>query len=178
MKKLAIFPGHVGKDAGAIDLAGPGGDQLMSIEAVITAGIASKMSLMCKLLGIANRVAVGSFDSRIAQTTDCEVGISIHADSVNSPLVHGFHVIYFPGSKVGKELAWYLDAALATSHDKARSPHSRRDLAILRNTPFPCVLVECGFLTNVNEEAALMNDEYQLNLAFEIVQGFRRWMYR
>lgn len=177
--KLAIFPGHVGKDAGAIDREGPATeDKLYSVESVVTWGIASKMSTLCKLLGVEHRLCFGSFTARLAESQDCTVGVSIHADALpDDPRVHGFHCLYYPHSAKGKALALRIEQELDTRHHKSRPAHPRGHLAILRDTPFPCVLVESGFLTNAEEEALLMDNEYQYNLAWALVAGARRFMF-
>lgn len=175
--KLAIFPGHTGKDSGAIDAAGGAGDSIHTIEAVVTAGIASKLALFCNLTGMDYRLAPGSFDYRVSATRDCTAGISIHADVCADPAVHGFHCLYYPGSVPGQGLARAIDESVSLVYQRARQVHSRRDLAILRDTEFPVVLIECGFLSNTTDEARMVTEEFQYNLAYQVLSGYRDWVY-
>jgi N-acetylmuramoyl-L-alanine amidase len=176
--KLALFPGHVGKDSGAVDRVDTAhGDNYHSIEAVIAWGVVAKMAHFCRELGHDHVIADGGWDTRLATSAGCGAGISVHCDRVTIPGPRGFHSIYYPKSQAGLALAESLDLHLGryVSH-RHHAPHAR-DLFILRKTTFPCVLVELGFLSNPDDEALLRNDEYQTNLAFQLIAGFRAWMY-
>ena len=175
---IALYPGHAGKDCGAIDgVDVTQGDVIHTIEAVITTGIVSKMSLFLTVLGIDHVVASGGWDYRIAATKSCTAGISIHADTCNDVQKRGYHCMYYPGSIKGKQLAESIDKALESIAPRARMPHAE-NLKILRDTVFPAVLVEAGFLSNTVDEALLSNNEHQYNLAFAIIAGLREHMYK
>jgi len=177
MAKVAIYPGHVGKDSGAVDGTDAAtGDQLHTIEAVISWAIADKVAGLLGDMGIEHTVGIGPFDDRIRDTRDCDLGVSIHADWLPVRRVHGYHVIY-NGDARDRELAHAIDAAMSVVSDRARQVHIRRDLYILRQTAFPCVLVECGFLSNREEEAALMLRSRQHRSAWAIVSGIMRYVY-
>ena len=45
------------------------------------------------------------------------------------------------------------------------------DYYMLKCTPNPSVLVECGFLSNALDEALLVTAEYQKAIAFAIFKG-------
>ena len=49
------------------------------------------------------------------------------------------------------------------------------NFSVLRETEVPCVLVECGFLTNVEDAARLATDEYQEKLAQGIYDGLANY---
>jgi N-acetylmuramoyl-L-alanine amidase len=168
MPCFAVFPGHVGKDSGAIDPAG-GGDFLHTIEATVTLSIAHKVCSLLDLMGIDYRFLPGSFEARIKMSEGCTCGLSIHADISLDKSIHGYHVMYYPRSKKGKLLAENLDESLKTTFHRARKVHSRRDLAILRRTSFPCALVEVGFLSNQIDEAELLQPHYQHRFAIALV---------
>jgi N-acetylmuramoyl-L-alanine amidase len=173
---IALFPGHVGKDSGAIDPTGPG-DRLNTVEAAVTAGITGKISMLLKLLGLDHIYAAGGWDYRIIATKACNLGVEIHADICSNENAGGFHVIHHPSSAKGKELAACIDRALGLNLTRARDPHSAR-LKILTDTGFPVVVVECGFLSNTIDEALLLNEEHQYNIAFAVVQGIREFVYK
>jgi N-acetylmuramoyl-L-alanine amidase len=174
--KTAIFVGHVGKDSGAID--GAGNDNIYTIEAVVTQAISFKIAHFLKVLGNEHRLVDGDWVTRLTESSDCDVGISIHADVSAHPEARGFHLIYYQHSEEGRNLADCIDRALDIYARRNRAPHPRNNLIILRKTPFPCVIVETGFISNTTEEAQLGNDEYQWNLAFQIVVGLRSYIYR
>lgn len=178
MPKVAIYPGHIGKDSGAIDTTDIyAGDEIHTIEAAVTWGIADKVAGLLCCMGIEQAIGIGSFENRIEDTRDCSLGVSIHIDAFEERSAHGFHMIHYPGSVGGMLLADELDKSMSVVCHRNRKPHARGDLAIVRDTLFPCVLVECGFLTNPEEEAALQQRTRQYRLAWGIVDGLMRYLF-
>lgn len=49
------------------------------------------------------------------------------------------------------------------------------NFAVLRRTNMPAVLVECGFITNINEEKYMMTDDGQAYLASAIYRAFKEY---
>lgn len=177
MKRLAIFKGHCGKDSGAIDGAGGSGDNRHTIEVEIISGIVSKIATLLDWLGMDHIVCSGDWSTRLAMSAGCDSGISIHADTCIDSRVTGPHVLYWPKSDNGRMLATYLDLAIDSYTPHSRRPHGER-MYILQHTPFECVIVECGFLSNVSDEAVLAQESHQRNLAYQIVAGWRGYVYR
>ena len=128
--KIAIYPGHVGKDSGAVDGRGLS-DGYYSIEAVITYAISRKMYEYCQDTGLEPILADGDFDTRIAETVQCDLGVSIHCDAFRNQNVSGYHCIYRHGNAEGKRLAGVIDSHMSVISDRARSPHSRTKFALV-----------------------------------------------
>ena len=51
------------------------------------------------------------------------------------------------------------------------------DGEVIENVEIPTTLVECGFLSNPEEEAQLQNEEYQDRLAWGIYNGIIDYFY-
>ena len=47
---------------------------------------------------------------------------------------------------------------------------------MLKKTPTPTVIVECGFLSNYEESALLSEDMYQERIAWAIVMGIMQYL--
>ena len=47
---------------------------------------------------------------------------------------------------------------------------------MLRNTALPAALVECGFLSNAEEEKLLLDETYQRRIAQAVAGGLENWM--
>ena len=62
-------------------------------------------------------------------------------------------------------LVKYLD------DNNSRVAKKLTDVYLLKNVNVPSVIVECGFLSNSNEEKLLSNEEYQSKIAFSIYLG-------
>lgn len=99
--------------------------------------------------------------------------VSIHQNAFPQPKVKGAQVFYHGSSEEGKNLANYIQQAIKTHADPSnqRVPKQNADYYVLRTTKIPAVIVECGFLTNPEEEARLNTDEYQEAIAWGIYIG-------
>ena len=170
--KLAIFPGHVGKDSGAIDrVQGHEDDRVYSIESVINGQVANLVKAKCDHMGIFAEIFYGSFENRINDSQHCNIGISLHCDAAKASQANGYTIFHFPGSIKGRELSISLNYqmdALVSDYIKPRgiNPHN---YYILSKTKFPCVLLEMGFLTNKNDEVLLHLYNTQNIISFAIV---------
>ena len=174
MKPIAIFPGHVGKDTGAAAKSDSG---FFYCESVVNFAVAIRVVRALESLGYPAQLYCGSFASRVSDSKGSPLGVSIHCDSIDNKSICGFHVMHYPDSVNGEKLAIHIHETLQNNGVKnARSIHTRDDLAILRDTSFPCVRVESGFLTNPDECERLHNVVYQEKLAMSIVTGIVRYL--
>lgn len=164
--KVALFPGHVGKDSGAVDP--DDNDSIYTVESDLTKIITNEVSKLLNQFYFENVVCSGSWEERIIKSSGCDFGVSIHAD-VSYKNVFGHHVIYFPKSKKGEIFAWAMEHNLLYNK-RCRFPHAE-NLKILRDTKFPCILIEVGFISNEKEEVFLNDSENQKLIARDIVKG-------
>ena len=82
-------------------------------------------------------------------------------------------MFYYKTSTEGKRLAESIQQSLIDTVDsentRAAKPNS--DYYVLRTTEIPAAIVECGFLSNPEEEKKLNDDEYQQKTAWAIYKG-------
>ena len=99
--------------------------------------------------------------------------ISIHQNSYPSSDVHGAQVFYPQGSEKSKQLADHIQSALIKGLDpnNHREAKANAEYYLFRDNPYPIVIVECGFLSNPEEEKQLLEDGYQNKLAWGIYTG-------
>lgn len=94
---------------------------------------------------------------------DCVV--SIHQNKYTQQSRRGAQTFFWGDSS----LADVLQAALNENLNKVNTGRTfsalKGDYYILRQTPYPSALVECGFLSNPLDEALLVTDEYQNKVA-------------
>ena len=104
--------------------------------------------------------------------------ISIHQNSFPDGSVSGPQVFFFDQSKEGEKLAATIQAVLneQLNPPKQRVSKSNNDYYILKKTPTPTVIVECGFLSNETEAANLTDDAYQDKLARAIYSGVMQYL--
>lgn len=99
-----------------------------------------------------------------------DILVSIHQNSFTQPSVHGAQVFYSKGSEEGKRLAIIIQNKIKESVDltNKRKAKSNKNYYVLNQSKIPAVIIECGFLTNAEEEAKLNNTAYQKSLALAI----------
>ncbi len=109
----------------------------------------------------------------ITNTSQADILISIHQNAFPTSSPKGAQVFYHKQSTQGKELAQYIQDSLKqrTDPDNTRQPKANTDYYILRTTEIPAALVECGFLSNPQEEQKLNDTEYQDKVAWGIYCG-------
>jgi len=104
--------------------------------------------------------------------------ISIHQNSYTSPEIQGAQVFYYGQSENGKKLAEILQTALIeqVDPDNHRAAKANESYYLLKKTPTPTVIVECGFLSNPIEAELLLQDDYQDQLVNAIYTGIKTYL--
>lgn len=96
--------------------------------------------------------------------------ISIHQNSFPSPKEYGSQVFFLTGSTKSEQLAKQIQKQLITTLDPAnhRQAKSNHSYYLLKNAPSPMVIIECGFLSNLEESTKLNSSTYQQQVAWAI----------
>ena len=105
--------------------------------------------------------------------------ISIHCNNFPSSSRRGAQVFYSAGSTEGKALASTVQNALnKLNSEKTGRTYSALggDYYILNCTSYPAVIVECGFLSNPEDEKLLTDDGYRLTLASAVARAVNEYI--
>ena len=100
--------------------------------------------------------------------------LSIHLNKFTSTKASGAQVFYAPDFEEAKELGACIQKSLK---DLIQNDNNRvikkgtKSTYLLYNAKIPAVIIECGFISNLNELKMLKNEEYQSKLAFAIFCG-------
>ncbi len=97
--------------------------------------------------------------------------ISIHQNSYSDSNQKGAQTFYQEGDELGQALAEKMQTQLFAQLPNARSNANKGDYYILNESEYPGIIVECGYLTNPEEEMLLKTSEYQTKIAYAIVCG-------
>ena len=110
---------------------------------------------------------------KIANESGADILVSIHQNAFPSASARGAQVFYHKSSENGKVLAEAVQESLRSRVDGSneRQAKENKDYYILRTTEIPAVIVECGFLSNAEEEKLLNDADYQEKLAWAIYCG-------
>lgn len=125
-----------------------------------------------KLTDMKNRVS-------LIEKTEPSLAVSIHQNSYSAG-TKGAQVFYYKGSEEGKKLAGILQESIrdAVGDDNHRVEKANDSYYMLRKVSCPLVIVECGFLSNPEEEALLDDDSYQEKMARGICEGIEKFLYK
>ncbi len=115
---------------------------------------------------------------QILQEAAPVLAVSIHQNSFTDSSSHGAQVFYYKGSEQGKQAADIIQEAMrrAIADGNHRMAKANADYYMLKKSPCPLVIVECGFLSNPEEEALLQTEDYQRKLAWAIHLGIMEWI--
>ncbi|MCC8075345.1 MAG: N-acetylmuramoyl-L-alanine amidase [Clostridiales bacterium] len=185
---LVIDAGHGGEDGGAVALSG-------TAESSINLAIALKMDQLCGLYGVQTKLVrtedVSLADAGAAtlrekkhtdllnrveliENTENAVLLSIHQNNYTSASSQGAQV-FFRADAESQQWAVQLQELLRQSldPDNTRQATEIPDAVYLMNhVSCRAVLVECGFLSNPEENALLETDGYQTRIAAALTASY------
>ena len=109
----------------------------------------------------------------IVNESNGDLLVSIHQNSFTKSSVSGPQVFYYDNSSRSKELAGFIQRRLIEFLEvsKKRVEKSNDGYYMLKQTSIPAVIVECGFLSNDDERAKLLDEKYQQKVAWAIYMG-------
>lgn len=185
---IAVDAGHGGADPGKVGVSGV-------LEKEINLSVALKLRERLEQDGIqvvmtresdAGLYSEGAqnkkredMEARVRIITEAapDFVISIHQNSFPAENCKGAQMFYYKGSEESKKLAEILQKNfLQTLQDNnTRQAKENTDYYLLRKTSCPIVIAECGFLSNVSEEALLATEAYQDKVAEALYQGIKQY---
>lgn len=102
--------------------------------------------------------------------------VSIHMNSYTLRSSRGAQTFYKNGNEEGKTLAMDIQSQLKSNLGYVRGEAQVGDYYIVNCTEIPSVLVECGFLSNQNEERLLIDKDYQDKVCYAIMCGIVKYL--
>jgi N-acetylmuramoyl-L-alanine amidase len=183
-KKILIDAGHGGMDGGTSSNNG-------TVEKNINLSIATKLKTRLQSLGyevVMTReddtgLYLNSGTVRSKYMEDLRNRCNLK-ESSNCDMFVSIHLNYFTQSKYKGAQVWYstfkesamlagiiqknLRGDLDSSNKRVQKPAKNAYRILRENDTMPSVIVECGFLSNYEEEQKLKSDEYQEKIAESI----------
>jgi N-acetylmuramoyl-L-alanine amidase len=118
--------------------------------------------------------------NRHALINNCgaDIFISIHLNSFPQSQYYGAQTFYMKNDEKSKKLAETIQKELikVLNRGNERKAKSIDTIYILKNNNMPGALVECGFLSNHEEEKLLDDEHYQEKIAWSIFAGIVKYM--
>ena len=178
---IVIDAGHGGRDGGAVGSSGV-------TESELNLEFSLKLKEICEDYGfkvVLTRKDMNGLYSifahnkkksemkkrqEIIEKAKPDVVVSIHMNSFSSSS-SGAQCFYANGNESGQALATSVQQALSTEIEHTGSTAKVGDFYVLNCTDYASVLVECGFLSNPEEEQKLCDEEYQSNFCRTLLYG-------
>ena len=135
--------------------------------------IDSKTLKQKKISDIKNRVKIGNESS-------ADIFVSIHLNKIPQSQYDGWQTFYKEGSEDGARLAKTIQENLNKTIQKENNRIAKTidKIYIIKHVEIPTTIVECGFLSNPDEEKLLLEEEYQNKLAWGIYNGIIDYFYQ
>ncbi|MCD8336116.1 MAG: N-acetylmuramoyl-L-alanine amidase [Lachnospiraceae bacterium] len=187
---IVIDPGHGGDDPGMIGESGIS-------EKVLNLIYAKKLAALLEAEGyeavLTRTTEDGLYDAdasnkkaqdmqrrvAIIEEEDPVLTVSIHQNSYpEDSSVKGPQVFYYEQSAEGEKLATAIQDSLneELEVERPRVQKGNTTYYILKRSVSTTVIVECGFLTNPQEEALLQEETYQDRMAQAICDGILTYL--
>lgn len=186
-----IDAGHGGVDGGATSCTGV-------LESQMNLQIALRLDDMMRLLGMrtkmirtedisvytegqtiaAKKVSDLKERVRMIQEEQNPILISIHMNHFTDSRYSGPQVFY-ANTESSKEIAYSLQNALKVNlvPSNKRQPKVANSIYLLQHIQCPGVLIECGFISNYEENDRLCDPRYQKQLCAVIAANLSRFSY-
>ena len=109
----------------------------------------------------------------LANSEEADIFVSIHLNKIEQSEYYGWQTFYQEGNDESQKLAENIQNNLnyTIQKENKREILSLTGKYIMDNVEIPTVTVECGFLSNEEEAAKLVTDEYQEELAWGVYTG-------
>lgn len=114
----------------------------------------------------------------IANGSDADLFISIHMNMFQDGKYRGAEALYSDKFENSMLLAELIQAELVAIDPENQTRTAKKadgTIFLMKNAELPAVLVECGFISNPEEEALLKTDAYQNKIADAIVGGIEEY---
>ena len=183
---IVLDAGHGGRDDGCSGVNG-------TKESEINLAITKKLKMYLEDLGVrvvltradGNGLYKSNVDNykqsdmeervKIIAKANPDLVVSIHCNSYADSSVSGAQAYYHEGDEIGKEFATAMQSQMISILDNARSEIGKGDYYLLKETSSPAVIVEAGYLSNVNDEKNLQDEAYQNRVAYAIMCGIVKY---
>jgi N-acetylmuramoyl-L-alanine amidase len=175
-RTILIDPGHGGKDNGGT--SGPRMPNALR-EKDLTLDTVRRLQNRVQKAGF--RVAMTRNDDRFIELDDRvamanrrgagTILVSIHYNATGNPSAHGVETYFWRADSHG--LATRIERAVVSEAGQAYGGVIRRRLRLTRNPEIPCVLVECAYLTNPDDNRRAASPAFRERVAAAIADGIK-----
>ena len=192
-KIVLLDPGHGGEDPGAVsDYSGIKEKDLNLYIANRVKELLEKENIKVLMTRTEDRLEYEPGTTSVTQkrkqdllrrkqmmdTCGADIVVSIHMNKFKQTQYYGAQTFYPPGCTEGQKLAGLIQTSLRELVDPQNTRQAlvkKEEIIIVKNWKTPITIVECGFLSNEEEERKLQTQEYHDKLAYAIKDGIVKY---
>ncbi len=114
----------------------------------------------------------------IIQSYPDSIFLCVHQNKYTDPKYFGGQMFYNNNNPNNRTLAQIMQNrfVILQPGNEREIKLSGNELFLLKSNPNPSLMIECGFLSNPDEEAKLATWEYQQKVAFTIYSGLMEYI--
>lgn len=185
---IVIDAGHGGIDGGAVGKTTGKDENSLNLEYAITLkNILEKFNFKVvmtrnNLNGLYNSFSVNKKKDdmqkreEIIKSSNADLVVSIHMNSHSLRSYSGAQVFYKTNCESSEKLASSIQQVFLQTLPNARQTALVGDYYILNCSEITSVIVECGYLSNANDEALLIKPEYRDLVCYSIFVGILQYL--
>ncbi|NGZ77102.1 N-acetylmuramoyl-L-alanine amidase family protein [Saccharibacillus alkalitolerans] len=174
-KIVVIDPGHGDHDPGGV------GNGVQEKDVVLNVGL--KVAALLKQEPGIDLIMTRSDDTfvtldgraKIANDANADVYLSIHSNIASSNSASGTETFYADAAR-SKSLSDTIQKHVQAATGFKDRGSKQANYLVIRKTTMPAALVELGFLSNKQEAAVMVQDDFQQKVAEAIVAGIKEYL--
>ena len=189
---IVVDAGHGGSDGGAVASDG-------TFESVLNLQIADKLNDTLSAIGFKtymtrtddNSIGDSSSTIRNEKVSDIHkrmdimnsfencIFVSVHQNFYSGVSSWGTQVFYSGNNSESELIAQSVQSSVSEilqNDNKRMVKKSGSEIYLLYHAEKPAILIECGFMSNINELEKLKNETYQKEIAYSITNGIINYL--
>jgi N-acetylmuramoyl-L-alanine amidase len=177
-KLIVIDAGHGGKDPGSISVNKyKEKDFTLATALMIEKLLSNEPNIKVVLTRNNDTYPTLQDRAKLANTLKADLFLSIHANSIpatSKSNPSGVETYYTreDSLKFAKVVHKFLVPATGLTDRSVR----QNNYYVTRETTMPAILLECGYLSNVKDEALLFSEDFQQRIAEAVVAGIKEYL--
>ena len=125
------------------------------------------------------KIKVSDINNRIqvTNTANADMLISIHMNKFSSEKYYGWQTFYKKNSSYSKILAENIQKGINNNieRENKRTELPIENIKLIDKSKVPAVIVECGFLSNIEDVRLLQTEEYRKQIVNGIIEGIEEF---
>jgi N-acetylmuramoyl-L-alanine amidase len=184
---IVIDPGHGGIDGGSVGVSGKDENSLnleysLCLKEILTDAGVNVIMTRTNLNGLysifSDNKKLDDMKKRkdIVTKSKADMVLSIHMNSFPLKSARGAQVFYKKDSVSGEKLAENIQEVFIKTLPNAKPEPAVGDYYMLNEFEIPSVIIECGYISNEEEEQLILQEDYKKLVCLSIFAGVLKFL--